>query len=444
MKSLLSVLLLVCFAAGTAFAQFPALQYYRPIDKSGINTFETSKKDTTPYTGMKLRVGGAFAQDYQFLTHSNTPVRVLKSDSTSYNLMPLTSGFNLAEANMFLDGQLADGIRVNLTVYLSARHHNESWVKGGYLQMDKLPFLHMDALDDLMKNVTIKVGDFEPDYGDAHYRRTDGGNEMYNPFVENYIMDDFATEVGGEVLYHGDNGILGTVGVTSGMLNSTVVAASKIDSATGSVNTYNPAFVAKLGYDNQITPDFRFRLTGSIYTVSSTSSNTLFGGDRTGSHYFYVMENTAATTTANPFSGRFNPSFSEAVTAFMVNPFVKFGGLEFFGMFETASGRTITESTTRKATQYSADVIYRFGPNEEFWVAGRYNNLAAQLPKTALNPAALDVSINRIVGSIGWFITNNVMMKAEYVSQQYKDFPNGDIRHEGKFSGEVIEAAIGF
>jgi hypothetical protein len=229
------------------------------------------------------------------------------------------------------------------------------------------------------------------------------------------------------------------LGATDGMLNPTVVASNKIDSVTKSPNAYNPAFHAKLGYDKQLNSDLRLRLTGSFYQESSTSSSTLFGGDRTGSHYFLVLENTEAVTTSNAFSGRFNPSFSEAVTTFMINPFVKFNGLEFFGTYEAASGRTIAETSTRKATQLAADLLYRFGATENFWIGARYNSVKATLPGSLI-----DVTMNRIVGSLGWFLTPNVMMKAEYVTQEYKDFPTTDIRNGGKFSGVMLEAALGF
>ena len=50
-----------------------------------------------------------------------------------------------------------------------------------------------------MQIATLRVGHFEINYGDAHFRRTDNGNAIYNPFVGNYIMDAFTTEIGGEV-----------------------------------------------------------------------------------------------------------------------------------------------------------------------------------------------------------------------------------------------------
>ena len=102
--------------------------------------------------------------------------------------------------NLNVDVQLADGIRMNITQYLASRHHEDTWVKGGYIQFDKLLFLHSDFVDNIMKSVTIRIGQNDVDYGDQHYRRSDGGNTIYNPFVENYIMDEFSTEAGCTIL----------------------------------------------------------------------------------------------------------------------------------------------------------------------------------------------------------------------------------------------------
>ena len=87
-----------------------------------------------------------------------------------------------------------------------------------------------------MKSVTIKVGQFDVDYGDQHYRRSDGGNTIYNPFIENYIMDEFATEIGAEVYYHPKCGFIAMGGVTNGELDPTVIAPTKFDSLTGKTN----------------------------------------------------------------------------------------------------------------------------------------------------------------------------------------------------------------
>jgi hypothetical protein len=435
-----TLLVFLYLAALALSAQQAPVQFFRANDKRGLHVFETTKVDTTAFTGLKIRIGGNFTQDFQGLSQKNNATPVNVNGVNSNQLVELTNGFNLAMANLNIDAQLEDGIRMNLTLYLSSRHHQETWVKGGYIQFDKLLFLKSDVIDNIMKSFTIKIGDYEVDYGDQHFRRSDGGNSIHNPFVENHIMDQFTTEIGGEIYYHPQNGLIIMGGITNGELNPTVIAPTKIDSATGKANKYTPAFHGKLGFDKQVNEDFRFRIMGSIYAVSSTASNTLFGGDRTGSHYFFAMENTKATSDGNAFSGRYNPQFRQQVTTFMINPFVKFKGLELLGTYEVAQGRLITEPAMRTATQYAVDLIYRFPQGKEnFWIAGRYNSVTASLP---LNPN--DTTIDRTTASLGWFLTKNVMLKAEYVSQQYKNFNLTDIRSGGEFNGLMVQASVGF
>jgi hypothetical protein len=426
------------------------MQFYRPDNLQGVNIFETTKADTVAFTGLKVKVGGNFELTFQTLRDQNTATSLIPKGYTSNvnSLIPLTDGFQLPMANLNVDAQLADGIRTNITVYLASRHHEDTWVKGGYIQFDKLLFLHSDLINDIMKSVTIKVGQTDVDYGDQHFRRSDGGNTIYNPFIENYIMDEFATELGAEVYYHSNSGLFLMGGISNGELDETVVAPVKIDSATNQVNKYDPAFHGKLGFDKQINKDFRLRVSGSFYTDPSASSNTLFGGDRTGSHYFNVMENQAVASATvlsdandySPFSGRLNPGFSEEVHTYMGNLFLKYQGLEFFGTIEDAHGRAITETTDRQATQYAADLIYRFPQDKQnFWIGFRYNTVTALLQGYTSN-----VTVNREAGSFGWFLTKNIMTKIEYVNQAYDGYPSDNILNGGRFKGVDIEASIGF
>lgn len=437
------IIIPLCLVSCILKAQQPSIQYFRPNYKSGINMFETTKNDTITFDGIKVRIGGNFTQDFQLLNHENNASFASTTSSPTVNtnqLINLTPGFNLAMANLNIDVQLADGVRLNLTSYLSTRHHPETWVKAGYIQFDKLSFFKSKMIDSIMKHLTIKVGDLEVNYGDQHFRRSDGGNTIYNPFIENYIMDGFATEIGGEIYYHSKSGIMAMAGITNGQLNPTVIRSTKIDSVTGNLNKYSPAFLAKLGYDRQLNINFRLRITGSFYSIKSTSSNTLFFGDRAGSHYFLVGENTTATAAGNAWSGRYNPMFSQQVNAFMFNSYIKYRGLEFFGTYEISQGRTIIEKNMRQATQYAGDLIYRFPRNSEmFWFGVRYNSLTAELP---LN--SVDITINRVVGSVGWFLTKNIVFKVEYVNQQYINFKPTDIRSNAKFYGFMIEAAVAF
>jgi len=405
------------------------MQFWRPYDQRGLNIFETGKADTVAYEGMRVRIGGHFAQQWQNLSHQNTATPVVNANNVNVNqLIDIGAGTNLATANLNIDVALADGLRLNLITYLSSRHHPEAWVKGGYLQVDKLGFLNLGETDWFDKYLTVRVGHMEINYGDAHFRRSDNGNAMWNPFVGNYIMDAFTTEVGGEVFFQ-SNGWLAMAAITGG----------EIQGGVTNPDNRKPNFIGKFGYDKYLTDDLRVRLTGSVYTTSSSQRNTLWGGDRAGSRYYLVMENTLATTAGNFTSGRFNPGQTNNITAFVFNPFIKFQGLEFFGNFERSTGKARNETEDRTWNQTGADLLYRFGTHEKFYLAGRYNKVSGPLAGSGL-----EVSLDRIQIGGGWFVTKNVLAKLEYVSQNYNDFAAADRFNGGRFNGLMIEGVIGF
>jgi hypothetical protein len=423
----------------TSLAWGQKIQYFRPYDQRGINVFETSKEDSVGFDGVKVRIGANFKQQYQNLKHSNEADEVLALPGTpnefdQNKLVPIGGGFNLAMANLNLDFQLADGVRVNLVTYLSSRHHPETWVKSGYFQIDKVSFLNSEFMDNLWKNLTLKIGHMEINYGDQHYRRSDGGNGMYNPFVENYLMDAFTTEIGAE-LYWQKNGILAMVAITDGEIQGNVTRP----------DDRSPSFYGKVGVDKNLRENLRVRLTGSFYTTNSSISNTLYSGDRTGSHYYMVTEPEyylssgvkTATSVSNRFtSGRLNPGFRDAVQSFMINPFVKAGGFEFFGTYEMSTGRASNETKDREYSQYAAEGLYRFA-QDKLYIGARYNRSEGE-------EAFGDVSVDRTAIAGGWFLTKNVLFKVEYVNQNYNDYPSTDIRHNMKVDGFVIEGIVGF
>jgi hypothetical protein len=419
--------------------------YWNPYDQRGLNRFETSKQpDSIAFEGLRIRFGAGFTQQYQNLEHKNT---ALNNQGTGANrLYPVAPGFMTAQANLFTDVQLADGIRLNVTTYLSTRRHNEAWVKGGYIQFDKLPF-NTPFFNKLMEVATIKVGHYEVNYGDMHFRRPDAGHTLQAPFMEGNIVDAFATEIGGEVTLQ-KNGLFGMLGVTNGMIKGAVdsVNITKVGDVVTNDNTNrNPSVILKGGFDKNLSEKLRVRASGSMYWNSNNAGTgvTLYSGDRGGSNYQNVMENKPLGTAYDAMSqsGRFNPGFSKNITAVMLNGFVKYGGLELFGTYETANGKAKTEVRNREMTQLAGDVIYRFGKNENLYVGGRYNTVNSELLAAG---KIQEVSIDRTALAAGWFVTRNVLMKAEYVIQNYKDFPKADFRNGGQFKGYVIEAVVGF
>ena len=423
-------------------AQQPTIQNWRPYDQTGVNVFEPAKDLDTEFDGLKVRIGGAFTQQFQALSHEND------TTFSGAQLYDLGNGFNTATANLNLDVQMADGIRLALENYMSSRHHLEFWVKGGYIQFDKLPMF--DNTDWFDKFVRVKIGHFQPNFGDQQFRRSDNGNAMYNPFVGNYVMDAFTTEIGGEIYVFPANGWIAMVGLTSGLIKGDVAAAN--DGMQKSPSVY-----LKVAYDNTFENDLRFRLSGSMLYNGSSIRNTIYGGDRGGSRYYGPMEDAGANLGSAFTSGRWNPRFNNKIMALQFNPFVKFKGLEVFGVFETSTGNNYTmipdkgefgfmSENERTATQIGGELIYRFLKNEQLYIGVKYNNINGQLSAGYVDGSGnfIDSSIDRIQVAAGWFPIKNLLLKVEYVDQQYKDFPNTQKYYEGKFNGVVIEAVAAF
>jgi hypothetical protein len=402
------------------------IQHLRPADQRGLNVFESPKDEGVPFTGFKLNWGGAFTQQFQNLTHQNTAAPKPAGTADLNKLIPIGSGFNNATANLYLNVQLARGIRVALESYLSARHHQESWVKDGYFLIDGSP-IENALLDRIMQVATLKVGHFEVNYGDAHFRRSDNGQAIYNPFVGNYIMDDFTTEIGAEA-YLRHRGLIAMVGVTGGEVHGQVTAPGK----------RGPSYLAKLGVDRQATEHLRVRLTGSLYKTDRSVNNTLTSGDRAGSRYYDVLENTTSTEKDQAWSGSVQSKMGNMVTAFVVTPFVKYRGLELFGNAETMTGAGAAELRRRTLRQYAGDALYRFA-GDQLYVGGRYNTVTGQLPGI---PTDIRVARTQLGG--GWYVTPNVLSKLEVVTQRYSNFPTTDIRNGGRFKGVMIEGVVAF
>ena len=407
------------------------IQHMRAPDARGLNVFESPKEPGAAYTGFKLAWGGAFTQQFQNLTHENTAAVKMGKDANGKDvnlnaLIPIGSGFNNADANLYLNAQLARGIRVAVEGYASARHHQEFWIKDGYFLIDASPFENK-LIDKIMEVASLKIGHFEINYGDEHFRRSDNGMTLYNPFVGNFIIDAFTTEIGAEA-YLRKNGFLAMYGMTGGEVKGSVTSPGK----------RGPSYLAKLGYDKQLTSDVRVRLTGSMYKKDRSASGTLTSGDRAGSRYYDVLENTISTETAQAWSGAIQSGMRNNVTAFVVNPFVKVGGVELFGNLETMTGAASGEAYSRTLRQLAGEGLYRFA-NDKLYLGGRVNSVHGELAGISN-----DISVKRYQVGGGWFVTPNVLSKIEFVRQNYENFPTSDIRSGGKFQGFMIEGAVAF
>ncbi len=397
--------------------------------------FERPQLRGDDFEKVNVKLGGDFALQYQILDHH--------ADSA---LIPLGTGFNLPTANMTVDVDLAKGMRLNLEVFLSSRHHNEAWVKGGYFVMDELPFIHSDWISNLMDKMTITIGDMEINYGDAHFRRSDNGNVTRNPFVGNYIMDAYTTAPSLEVMYR-NNGIILMGALSTGQLRQDLTV---YDGTTHTYTDYDAlkeiGAYWKVGYDRNFKEKIRGRLTVSGYHMPEKNHrNTLYGGDRAGSRYYLVMNRqtfgpTDVDIKANHLNTYFSPGAATKTNAFMVNLFSRIYGFEFFGTYENATG-LYPSSKEFEFNQFAVEGLYRFGNEEQFFGGARYNYVKGNTDSK--NPQSIDKSVNRIQIGAGWFLLKSTVVKVEYVKQNYNDFIN-EFGADAGFDGFMVEAAISF
>jgi hypothetical protein len=395
----------------------------RPYDQRGVNMFEVPKTSSDGFTGPTLDLGAAFTQSFQSLKHSNAAAPRLVGGKDQNQLLSIGAGLPLASANLVVNAELAKGIVVSLENYLAARGHEQFYVKGGFLQIDASP-IDFAPLNALMQYTTVKVGMFENNFGDSHFRRSDAGQAIYNPFVGNYIVDPFTTEAGAEV-YLRKGPFLAMGAVTSGEMRGSVATPEKRGWAR----------YGKVGVDQQVTSDLRVRLTGSLYKADRALNQTIYSGDRPGSRYYDVLVDSIGR---DRWSGSIQPGFRNNVKAIEINPFIKFRGLELFGSIDRGQGRAATETTNRTLSQNAADVVYRFA-GDRLYVGGRYNTATMEL-----QGIANEVGADRKAFAAGWFISPLILLKGELVNQTYNDFPTTDRRSGGKFNGFVMEGVVAF
>lgn len=410
MKKLL-VLAMALMVSATMWAQTP-----------NNPQFGTPQLDNKPFSKVKVHVGGDFAIQFQGLNQS--------ADSS---LVPIGKGINLPTANMNIDTYLAKGIKLHLTVYLASKHHNDTWVKGGYLILDRLP---IKGTESFMKYLTLKVGDMGINYGDAHYFRTDNASILHNPFIGNLIMDGWTTSPAAELMFR-NNGWYLMAATSSGSLKQGLSSYSAKSGYTPQSTLKQLAFYWKAGFDKTFSNDFRLRVSLSGYNCPKNSFGTLYYGERTGTPFYLVMirptnSSNDVDITANPFTGRWGPGFTNKDNSYMLNVFAKYKGLQLFGTLENAKGTEEFGGAEFNFSQYELDGQYFFGTKKSLYVAARINGVNNHKSQ----------SITRFEGVFGWYLTKNIVTKVAYVNQNYKNFEN--YGNNAGFHGLMVKAGISF
>ena len=120
--------------------------------------------------------------------------------------------------------------------------------------------------------------------------------------------------------------------------------------------------------------------------------------------------------------------------------------MEFFGIYENSKGNRVEGNTKGSFTQLGTELLYRFGEQGQFYVAGRYNSVKGNTGYAAGTTKPNEQKVTRTNIGAGWFMTKNVLMKAEYVNQSYNSDTTvwSNTLSGAEMNGLVIEAVISF
>ena len=361
-------------------------------------------------------------------------LQAMQQSSDNNTLPDVPVGFQSAVGNVFVNADVTPGLQVYFELYLSSKHH-EGYVmdREGYMYLSKLPEAYnIFDLNRLFQFVDIKAGLFEIDYGNWHLNRSDNGQVQRNPLIGNYVVDANTTEPGIEVI--GSAGpVRGVIGVSTGTTTGDFKDGRGI------------ATHGKVGLTLS-----RLDLAGSFYTVDHTGNPTgypnngsysaLFAGNRSGSRYSGVLGN-------GPEVGQLAIGNGQQVTAYQIDAAYKFDPIRLYGMYGNSKDADINGTDAgapaEEWTYYGAEAQWNL--SEVLYLAGRYNQAAA----SQIAGASSDATINRIQGGLGFWLTPVVLLKAEYVTQQYHGLPDGyngipDVGGNPSFSGLLTEFSVKF
>src|SRR5688572_17159957 len=117
MNSTKRIFILAAFVAlsSMAFAQKAEIQNYRQSDQTGVDQFEDPKTGGSGVEEVEVKIGGGLALQFQALSQETDFGK--SEDFPSGKFQELGKNFNLPTANLDLDVQLYDGVRMHLRTF---------------------------------------------------------------------------------------------------------------------------------------------------------------------------------------------------------------------------------------------------------------------------------------------------------------------------------------
>ncbi len=358
-----------------------------------------------------------------------TPDNNLHGMQTSFANLEFMMTIGDDDIEVFFDGLLA-----------TQRHPSQWWGNNGYMYIRNIPGnSFLTAINPLLEFIDIKAGNFFANFGEHQFTRTINADAHRNPLVGNPVVSPIGSEPGMEI-YHKGPGY--------GLMVGAGIGAPEQD--------FQDA--RKYSFRSKVWLDFidGLYLSGSFYTVNHdvgvNRGTNLFRRERHGSSYGAVwnLNNDGSGSGEGP--GQVRPGNGRELTAWEVNAiFNLFEGNKlsaFLGQGQDSGvdpnnfGQTGDEEWTYYAVEGQQFL------NDNFYLSARYSSINYSKFLTDDN----DGNVYRLQGGFGTFITDNILLKAEYVYQAASGFQDGttgvvtsvDVGQDPTFQGLMLEVGVSF
>lgn len=396
------------------------------------------QKDNKKWDGVEFRLNFYALFGYQIM---NQDGYVSGPDDSPVDL---DNGTQLPNADLTFSMRFAKGINVYFDLMFASTHHDNTFSGGGYAKVDNLDFIYKGFLAPIMHYVTLRAGYDNIGYGDAQYFYSKNAIVMNSPFISNIMTAaSEAKTMFIEAIVRLPIDTIVTYGVAGGAENPD--DALNNAGATGGDN--DGGMYAKIAYDNKsfFIKDLRFRVSASSY-ASKTNTGALYAKPISGRGGIQgdgvAAESGFGGINDTPWDAQ-GRGISDTL-----NFYTEYKGLGFLFGYDYVFVKEKDFNANDKFSQYYADLVYRFGPSDKFYLAGRWNWSKLQ-DATSVSTTVNSISKEWEIGA-GWFLLPNILIKAAYINvdMEGQNEPtvttSGWLNGEAKYNGVVFQASVAF
>ena len=337
-------------------------------------------------------------------------------------------------------------IEVYFDIFIASRPHEDT-MQGdeGFILFRRLPgpLGDCDLASAAFEMVNVKVGEFEMDFGDAHYRRSNNADVQRNPLIGNYVIDPRGTDIGFEMFSpRGSLPINWLVGV--GVGNTGDLQADR------GWQTHAKVWAETAGRLRPSISFFRADHSGnSAGFPNSGSKSDLFRSNRAGGPYADILG-------AGNAPGQVTPGNGQLVTAGQfdltwIGPSWEFYG--HVGMVEDAdTNGSAAGSPAESWFYYAGESVFYCTPRS--YLAARYTGASARHLVSSADPTrdvTSDGFVHRFQLGGGYWLHDLILAKLEYVHQFYEGFradgsqvSGVDVWQNPRFDGVLMEVSLTF